>query len=244
MLVSTMVYDLFRSKRLQYIPIEDTKEHDDFLLRLRVGGLWANAAPILPTPGGPENSKKEARDLIAKARVPMYICLPAASEDAKTAPEVPSSVVDGGAQEAREQKPRVIGLLTLSKPSFGMDLGGHHADGSAGLNLLQEYTGKGYGGEALEWLLWYGFVIVGLHRMGIATVGWNKGARRLYERTGFVLEGVQRQKGWFMGGWHDFILLGMLRSEWLERQKEKGGAGLPTGEGLDSDAVAKIMGCQ
>ncbi|KAK4699600.1 hypothetical protein P7C70_g6660, partial [Phenoliferia sp. Uapishka_3] len=67
--------------------------------------------------------------------------------------------------------------------------------------------GKGYGTEAMEWLLEQAFKRHNLHRLGGGTWAFNAPARRLYAKLGFTEEGVLREKWWIEGEWHDEIAL-------------------------------------
>jgi RimJ/RimL family protein N-acetyltransferase len=82
------------------------------------------------------------------------------------------------------------------------------------IQICREEQGKGYGSEAIKWVLEWGFLAAGLHRVSIACFSFNEGARRLYERLGFVVEGRAREVVWKNGGWHDSIMMGMLEGEW------------------------------
>ncbi|GAM89535.1 hypothetical protein ANO11243_075740 [Dothideomycetidae sp. 11243] len=93
----------------------------------------------------------------------------------------------------------------------------HHRCAAVGISLGKEYQGKGYGSEALRWLLEWGFLYANLHRIEITVYGWNSGARRLYEKLGFVQEGVRRKALWFNGQWWDDFSLGLLKEEWEEK---------------------------
>jgi len=82
------------------------------------------------------------------------------------------------------------------------------------IDILPRYQGRGYGEEAIRWLLDYAFRRVGLHSVRMRAFGWNVGAIRLYERLGFVVEGREREAVWFEGRWWDSVTLGMLEDEW------------------------------
>jgi RimJ/RimL family protein N-acetyltransferase len=97
----------------------------------------------------------------------------------------------------------------------------HHRKAELGIQLREEHQGKGYGTEAIEWILEWAFKYGGLHRVGITSSSYNPKARRLYERLGFVNEGVQREALWFDDGWHDIILVSILEDEWRQRQQKK-----------------------
>lgn len=57
--------------------------------------------------------------------------------------------------------------------------------------------------------------------MGIGCCSYNHGARRLYERLGFVFEGSLRESAWYDGAWHDELMMGMLESEWRARNEKQ-----------------------
>jgi len=85
------------------------------------------------------------------------------------------------------------------------------------IQICREEQRKGYGSEAIKWALEWGFLAGGLHRVSIGCFSFNEGARRLYERLGFVVEGRTREVVWKNGGWHDSIEMGMLEGEWREK---------------------------
>ncbi len=74
--------------------------------------------------------------------------------------------------------------------------------------------GQGYGREAMEIALRYGFREVNLHRIQVTVIAYNERAIALYERLGFVREGVFRQFGLRDGQRYDMLLYGLLRDEW------------------------------
>ncbi|RBR14527.1 uncharacterized protein FIESC28_07656 [Fusarium coffeatum] len=90
----------------------------------------------------------------------------------------------------------------------------HHRNAEIGITILKEHQGKGYGREAINWMLDWGFKHAGLHTIGITTASYNPRAVHLYESMGFVLEGRRRQTIWQNRGWHDLIELGMTEKEW------------------------------
>ena len=74
--------------------------------------------------------------------------------------------------------------------------------------------GQGYGAEALRLLLRYAFDELNLYRVQLTVFSYNPGAIRLYEKLGFVREGVFREAVHRDGARHDMILYGLLRREW------------------------------
>jgi RimJ/RimL family protein N-acetyltransferase len=112
------------------------------------------------------------------------------------------------------ESPVPIGYLTLSRVSSDSRI---HRRSNIGINIAAAHRSKGYGGEAIDWALDWGFRRAGLHRIGLGYVGWNAGAGRLYERLGFVNEGVRRDFFWGDGRWWDSVEMSILEGEWRER---------------------------
>ncbi len=77
-----------------------------------------------------------------------------------------------------------------------------------------EDWGKGYGRDAMEVLLRFGFHELNLHRIGLAVFSYNARAVALYESLGFVREGTVRERLSRDGKAHDMLLYGLLRVEW------------------------------
>lgn len=94
---------------------------------------------------------------------------------------------------------------------------------SIGLSIHKDFQNKGYGSEAIRWILGYAFVMAGMHSVSIEAVGYNERAIHVYQKLGFVPEGRRRQQLWYRGGWHDFVQFGMLESEWRAQQQKEGG---------------------
>ncbi|GII85612.1 acetyltransferase [Sphaerisporangium siamense] len=74
--------------------------------------------------------------------------------------------------------------------------------------------GKGYGTEALRLTLAHAFEEVGLHRVSLEVFAFNARARRVYEKVGFVREGVLRDALRWDGAWHDAIVMSVLAPDW------------------------------
>lgn len=84
-----------------------------------------------------------------------------------------------------------------------------------GLGLGQrDNWGKGYGTEALQLTLAFAFDELNLHRVQLSVFAYNKRAIALYEKLGFVREGVYREHIRRDGQFYDMFLYGLLRREW------------------------------
>jgi RimJ/RimL family protein N-acetyltransferase len=202
--------DAFRSQRLVYRAIEDNEEDIEFLhsLNLESEGRIKNSAVLFK----PVNKKYtiEQANRLREMFLSVIICLPISSENRER---------KGSDAAAETLKP--IGRACLWKVE---EKDRHHLNTNIGIHLASDYQRKGYGSETIKWILNWAFQMAGLHRVGITCFSYNPGARRLYERLGFVYEGSERESLWYDGEWHNNLFLGMLMSEWRvgnEKEKEK-----------------------
>lgn len=80
--------------------------------------------------------------------------------------------------------------------------------------------GKGYGADAVNVLLRFGFQELNLHRINLGTFGYNMRAIRAYEKIGFVHEGAWRGALKRYGKRWDSMAMGILKREWEAKQNE------------------------
>ena len=153
--------------------------------------LSVNANHVVQPPSR-ANIEEYADSLVKEYLLSVIICLPPI-ESQTIAPPVP------------------IGYLTLSQMSSSSAV---HRRSNIGINIAAAYRSKGYGGEAIEWALGWGFRRAGLHRIGLGYVAWNAGAGRLYQKLGFVNEGVRRDFFWADDRWWDSVEMSILEGEW------------------------------
>ena len=85
----------------------------------------------------------------------------------------------------------------------------------------KSYWGKGYGTEAMELLLNYGFKVLNLNRIELLVHDFNERAIKCYEKLGFIREGLTRQAVFVNGNYHDTLIMGLLQQEWKERDNIK-----------------------
>lgn len=86
-----------------------------------------------------------------------------------------------------------------------------------------DVLGKGYGTQATEAVVSYGFDAVGLHRIELGVYAFNPRAQRAYEKAGFVREGVRREALLWDGERHDEIVMAVLRSDYELRHAGRTG---------------------
>lgn len=106
-----------------------------------------------------------------------------------------------------------IGLVCLNNIDFANDRcsWGHYiADVS--------FRGKGIG-KILEYNIYdYVFLELGLNRLTVEVLNFNSRAIELHKKCGSQIEGVLRQHIKKGTEYHDVVIMGILRDEWLERR--------------------------
>jgi RimJ/RimL family protein N-acetyltransferase len=104
---------------------------------------------------------------------------------------------------------RPIGTIGL----FDLD----EINGSAGMGIAigeKSLWGKGYGTDALNALLDFGFGSLRFERIWLEVNDDNLRAKRSYEKSGFVFEGTERHAMYRDGRHRDIDLMSILRDEW------------------------------
>ncbi|GFF95550.1 uncharacterized N-acetyltransferase YnaD [Aspergillus udagawae] len=182
----------YRSARLLYRAPENDPADDAFFQALfadPVVGSMATTALIRPL------STKERKELQAKqlaaAFMSVMICI------------IPD--------EGSDKVPEIIGVIWLKEQVPGFT---HNRTHELGITIARQYQDKGYGSEAISWMLDWSFLTAGLHRVELTVSEWNERAQKVYQRLGFVSEGRKRQCAWKGGRWWDLIYMGILAHEW------------------------------
>ena len=83
--------------------------------------------------------------------------------------------------------------------------------------VAPDHQGHGYAAQALALVADYCFGELALHRLGLVVRADNMRAVALYERTGFTVEGRERDAIFSHGQWVDFIHMGLLASDWTAK---------------------------
>jgi RimJ/RimL family protein N-acetyltransferase len=111
--------------------------------------------------------------------------------------------------EANEPENKPIGSISLGNISpkdhnatFGIAIGD------------KEYWSKGYGTEAANLIIRYGFEQLNLHRIGSGALSFNERSIRMHLRLRFIEEGRQREAIFKNGAFCDHVMFGLLREEW------------------------------
>ncbi|MED7828039.1 GNAT family N-acetyltransferase [Streptomyces chiangmaiensis] len=82
--------------------------------------------------------------------------------------------------------------------------------------LVPGTYGHGLGTQATRLIVGYGFEKLGLHRISLEVYTFNPRARRVYEKVGFVAEGVLREALLWDGKRVDATVMSILAPEWFQ----------------------------
>lgn len=84
----------------------------------------------------------------------------------------------------------------------------------------KKYWGQGCGTEAGKLIVDFGFKKLKLHRIHLNVYGFNIRGYKSYIKIGFKKEGVLRQHRYRDGFYHDDIVMGILRSDYLKKNNK------------------------
>jgi RimJ/RimL family protein N-acetyltransferase len=99
---------------------------------------------------------------------------------------------------------------------WGIDT--HNRTAHIGISLRPAFRGGGLGTDTVQLLCYYGFTVLGLHRLQIETLADNASMIAVARRVGFAHEGTLRHSAWAEGTFADEAILGMLTSEWSQQR--------------------------
>ncbi len=107
-----------------------------------------------------------------------------------------------------DEQDEILGLISL------LDI--DSVNRSAALHIMiggAENRGKGIGSFAVRAMVEHAFLNLNLRRIELGVLETNLPAIRLYEKTGFVKEGIKRQSNYKNGKYVNMIMMGLLRDE-------------------------------
>jgi len=94
------------------------------------------------------------------------------------------------------------------------DINPVHRTAEVGIFIGDEkHRGQGYGAEALELLLAYGFKILNLNNIMLKVFAFNQRAIRSYEKVGFRIFGRRSQAYYLNGKYYDVIMMEALAQD-------------------------------
>ncbi|KUI69478.1 Spermidine N(1)-acetyltransferase [Cytospora mali] len=199
---------LFRSKRLVFRALENSPEHTAFIRDVMLDDpeTYAQSTNRLLVPLTVDDVEHDVAGL-AKSLLAVVICLiPGKDAEEESDDENEHDPEPGSTQHGLT----AIGWLTLD----GHTLTRHHRSCTLGIMIASAHQGEGYGTEAINWALDWAFRVAGMHAVRLSCFSFNDRAVKLYQRLGFVREGVTREAYYFDGVWYNRILFSMLDREW------------------------------
>jgi RimJ/RimL family protein N-acetyltransferase len=108
----------------------------------------------------------------------------------------------------------LVGLVELG------DIQWNHGNGWLAIGIAPESQGRGYGRDAMQCIIRFGFEELNLHRVQLTVFEHNPNAIKLYESLGFQREGAWREFLHRQGQRYDMYLYGLLRREWVGNSSE------------------------
>ena len=111
---------------------------------------------------------------------------------------------------------RPIGNTTLRNPD--------RENGSAEVAIViteKASQGRGYGTDALNCLVDFGFGELRLERIYLHVFDYNLRAQRSYQKAGFQTDAVLRRHRFHRGEHHDVHLMSILRGDWLAMDRRR-----------------------
>ena len=221
-LTMSFAIDAYRTQRLVLRKPEFPADDDFFFRIMQDPILQAQTNVKLQQPAGKaevDDYKSLFTEQDGKALLAALICLPKEHKENTTAISDATAFREsiGRTRRATAENSMPIGVVLLGSPRSGC---AHHRSTMLGIHLDLQFTGQGYGSEAIVWALRWAFQTAGMHRVDLGAFAFNDGAIRLYERMGFVLEGRRREAFWIHGKWCDDLLFGMLEEDWRKRWGE------------------------
>jgi RimJ/RimL family protein N-acetyltransferase len=107
-----------------------------------------------------------------------------------------------------KDNPAYLGEVVLN------DIDWHNRSANFRIALAsKDIFGKGYGTEATRLILEFGFRTLKLHRIELEVYDFNPRAQRVYEKVGFIREGVRRDVLLLDGQYHSAIVMSILEDE-------------------------------
>lgn len=88
--------------------------------------------------------------------------------------------------------------------------------GNVNFRILMGQAGcnRGLGTEAVSLFIKYGMTVLGIHKIELEVYSFNPRAERVYQKAGFLLEGIKRESFRYNGEYIDTKLYGMLQKDY------------------------------
>lgn len=118
---------------------------------------------------------------------------------------------DSTVRYAIEFEKRMVGVAIISS----IDMKNRTAN--MNIKLLKSARGKGIATRVVNLLIQYCFEELNLHCLTANVIERNRGSRKLWEKLGFLQDGVLRERIYKNGKYHNVIAYSLLKEECYER---------------------------
>jgi RimJ/RimL family protein N-acetyltransferase len=121
---------------------------------------------------------------------------------------------------------RIVFVIEVGENGKNIPIGncGFHGinwkEGDSEIGMMigeKAYQSQGYGTKALKMMLEYGFNTLNLYRVSANAYAFNERSLRMQLKCGLKIEGISRQAIFKNGQYHDKVMLGILKEEWLRK---------------------------
>jgi RimJ/RimL family protein N-acetyltransferase len=185
------------SERLVYRAVDFDQDEDFFTTLLTNPTAFALSHHSIPVPQSRSDARHYMKKMVEEQLLGVVICLKPASASQQKGKRSDELLIP-------------IGEIRLTRNASNR---AQHRDTMISLGIIEEYQGRGYGGEAILWATDWAFAKAGINRVEIRAYEFNERARHLYQKLGFTQEGILREAVWHEGRFWDAYIFSLLARE-------------------------------
>ncbi|KAJ6781917.1 hypothetical protein PWT90_10861 [Aphanocladium album] len=213
--------NLWKSERLVYRAVEpkDAELQEWFQDRMvNDPEIISLATNMLAVPRNLKQCNEILMESFASSLLGTLIYLPTEPAESDTESESDITTEEPESVQNKGNKNTLVGFIMLTDEAR---FSPQTRACSAVISLASRYVDQGYGTEALQWLINWGFRYANLHRISLSVNSYNARAIAAYKKLGFVEEGRSRETVFFDRQWYDTILMSILEQEWDARRRNQ-----------------------
>lgn len=98
-----------------------------------------------------------------------------------------------------------------------------HRNAEFAIMIDPTQQGKGYAAPATKLAIDYAFSVLNLHKLYLYVAKANEKASHVYEKIGFRMEGEMTEHFYIEGKYHDAIMMGMFKRDYLKIKQQTEG---------------------